>query len=44
MSGKYPTETGASTTNHGEMNEDIQTFANVLLDKKGYYTGESLRR
>lgn len=44
MSGKYPPETGASAMNHGEMNEDIQTFADVLLNKNGYYTGESLRR
>ena len=44
MSGKYPSETGASSSNHGEMNEDIETFADFLLKKKGYYTGESLRR
>ena len=43
MSGKYPPATGASTSNHGELNEDIQTFADFLLNKKDYYTGESLR-
>jgi len=44
MSGKYPPGTGASNINHGKMDEDIQTFADILKEKKGYYTGESSTR
>jgi hypothetical protein len=41
MSGQYPSATGASNTNHGKMDDDIRTFAEILLAKKDYYTGES---
>ena len=39
MSGLYPQETGPSYENHGAMSDDIETFAQTLLDKRGYYTG-----
>ena len=38
MSGLYPQRTGASK-NHGRMNDDIVTFAEILQTQRGYHTG-----
>ncbi len=39
MSGLYPQKTGDTGDNHGEMDENITTFAKVLKAQKMYYTG-----
>ena len=39
MSGLYPHKTGGSQYNHGRMNDDVVTFAQVLQEQRGYRTG-----
>ena len=39
MSGLYPQKTGKSDDNHGRMDDDIVTFAQVLRNQRDYYTG-----
>ena len=39
MSGLYPPKTGESQYNHGRMNDNITTFANILKDQRDYFTG-----
>uniref|UniRef100_A0A7S3Q400 ShKT domain-containing protein n=1 Tax=Chaetoceros debilis TaxID=122233 RepID=A0A7S3Q400_9STRA len=39
MTGMYPAFTGNSALNHGEMDQDMTTFAKILKDKKAYRTG-----
>lgn len=39
MSGLYPQKAGDTGENHGEMDGNIKTFANVLKNRRGYYTG-----
>ena len=38
MTGLYPPATGASG-NHGRMNSDVITFADILRQTEGHYTG-----
>ena len=38
MTGMYPAFTGGSALNHGAMDPNMKTFANVLQER-GYYTG-----
>ncbi len=39
MTGLYPSSTGGSELNHGEMDGTLKTFASVLQEERGYRTG-----
>jgi arylsulfatase A-like enzyme len=39
MTGLYPPKTGGSRVNHGRMDDDMITFAQILRDQRGYDTG-----
>ena len=39
MSGKYPQNAGTTAFNHGSLDDDVITFANVLKTQQNYYTG-----
>ncbi len=39
MTGLYPTFSGGADLNHGAMDPDLKTFASVLQEERGYYTG-----
>jgi len=39
LSGLYPAATGGSNVNHGRMDDDIVTFAEILKEKRDYHTG-----
>ncbi len=38
FSGLYPAFTGESDQNHGKMDDDVTTFAEVLRDEGNYFT------
>ncbi len=39
FTGMYPTFTGASLKNHGAMDDNLKTFAEILREERGYDTG-----
>ncbi len=39
MTGLYPPKTGGSSVNHGRMDDNMITFAQVLQEQRGYFTG-----
>ena len=38
MTGMYPAFTGDAKRNHGELDENLKTFASILRDERGYST------